>query len=64
MKVEIHIQVTPEAKKKAVEAKSRGHDAFKQKDYHMAIDAYTQVHYLLVITVFFFFCLKQSVLAF
>lgn len=35
-------QVTPEAKKKAAEAKSRGDDAFKRKDYHMAIDSYTQ----------------------
>ncbi|XP_015875446.3 uncharacterized protein LOC107412234 [Ziziphus jujuba] len=35
-------EVTPEAKKKAAEAKSRGDDAFKQKDYHMAINAYTQ----------------------
>ncbi|KAA8544896.1 hypothetical protein F0562_019709 [Nyssa sinensis] len=34
--------VTPEAKKKAAEAKSRGDDAFKQKDYLMAVDAYTQ----------------------
>uniref|UniRef100_A0A5B7BTU0 Putative ankyrin-1 n=1 Tax=Davidia involucrata TaxID=16924 RepID=A0A5B7BTU0_DAVIN len=35
-------EVTPEAKKKAAEAKSRGDDAFKQKDYLMAVDAYTQ----------------------
>lgn len=35
-------QVTPEAKKEAAEAKSRGDDAFKRKDYHMAIDSYTQ----------------------
>ncbi|CAB4285648.1 unnamed protein product [Prunus armeniaca] len=35
-------EVTPEAKKKAAEAKSRGDDAFKTKDYNMAIDAYTQ----------------------
>ncbi|XP_021904209.1 ankyrin-1 [Carica papaya] len=35
-------EVSPEAKKKAVEAKSRGHEAFERKDYHMAIDAYTQ----------------------
>ena len=35
--------MTPEAKKKAAEAKSRGEDAFKRKDYHMAVDAYTQV---------------------
>ncbi|XP_058226113.1 uncharacterized protein LOC131334839 [Rhododendron vialii] len=33
---------TPEAKKKAAEAKFRGEDAFKQKDYLMAVDAYTQ----------------------
>ncbi|KAJ0080423.1 hypothetical protein Patl1_23271 [Pistacia atlantica] len=34
--------VGPELKKKAAEAKSRGDEAFKRKDYHMAIDAYTQ----------------------
>ncbi|KAI8546076.1 hypothetical protein RHMOL_Rhmol07G0088100 [Rhododendron molle] len=33
---------TPEAKKKAAEAKLRGEDAFKRKDYLMAVDAYTQ----------------------
>lgn len=37
--------MTPEAKKKAAEAKSRGDDAFKTKDYNMAIDAYTQVRF-------------------
>ncbi|PON73436.1 N-terminal acetyltransferase A, auxiliary subunit [Trema orientale] len=35
-------QVTPEAKKKAAEAKSRGEEAFKRKDYDIAVDAYTQ----------------------
>lgn len=35
-------EVTPEAKKKAAEAKSRGDEAFKGKDFHMAVDAYTQ----------------------
>ncbi|CAK9144212.1 unnamed protein product [Ilex paraguariensis] len=35
-------EVTPEAKKKAAEAKARGDDAFKQMDYLMAVDAYTQ----------------------
>ncbi|KAJ0014685.1 hypothetical protein Pint_20478 [Pistacia integerrima] len=35
-------EVGPELKKKAAEAKSRGDEAFKRKDYHMAIDAYTQ----------------------
>ncbi|KAK9292321.1 hypothetical protein L1049_020287 [Liquidambar formosana] len=35
-------EVTPEAKKKAAEAKSRGDDAFKRKDYYTAVDAYTQ----------------------
>lgn len=39
-------QVTPEAKKKSLEAKARGEDAFKRKDYHMAIDAYTQVAFV------------------
>lgn len=43
MNVQLLIQVTPEAKMKAAEAKSRGHDAFNQKDYHMAVDSYTQV---------------------
>lgn len=37
------MQVTPEAKKKSLEAKARGEDAFKRKDYQMAVDAYTQV---------------------
>ncbi|KAG9452554.1 hypothetical protein H6P81_005458 [Aristolochia fimbriata] len=35
-------EVTPEARKKALEAKSRGDEAFKRRDYPMAIDAYTQ----------------------
>ncbi|XAR63586.1 hypothetical protein NMG60_11023575 [Bertholletia excelsa] len=35
-------EVTPEAKKKAAEAKLRGDDAFKRKEYLMAVDAYTQ----------------------
>ncbi|XP_008802839.1 ankyrin-1 [Phoenix dactylifera] len=36
------IEVTPEAKRKSLEAKARGEDAFKRKDYQMAVDAYTQ----------------------
>lgn len=39
----IDLQVTPEAKKKAADAKARGDEAFKRKDYTMAVDAYTQV---------------------
>ncbi|KAF7817823.1 Ankyrin-1 isoform A [Senna tora] len=35
-------EVAPEAKKKAAEAKSRGDEAFKRKEYYMAVDAYTQ----------------------
>ncbi|XP_022937615.1 ankyrin-1-like [Cucurbita moschata] len=35
-------EVSPEAKKKAAEAKSRGDDAFNTKDFHTAVDAYTQ----------------------
>ncbi|KAK8576161.1 hypothetical protein V6N13_090638 [Hibiscus sabdariffa] len=35
-------EVAPEAKKKAAEAKSRGDEAFKRKDFHTAVDAYTQ----------------------
>ncbi|XP_071735465.1 uncharacterized protein [Rutidosis leptorrhynchoides] len=35
-------EVTPEAKKKAAEAKSRADDAFRRKEYEMAVDAYTQ----------------------
>ncbi|KAJ8432791.1 hypothetical protein Cgig2_011714 [Carnegiea gigantea] len=35
-------EVSPEAKAKAAEAKARGDDAFKRKDYALAIDAYTQ----------------------
>ncbi|RWR89402.1 ankyrin-1 isoform X1 [Cinnamomum micranthum f. kanehirae] len=36
------VKVTPEAKKKSLEAKSRGEDAFKRKDFLVAVDAYTQ----------------------
>ncbi|KAF1892060.1 hypothetical protein Lal_00036414 [Lupinus albus] len=36
-------EVAPEVKKRASEAKSRGDDAFKRKDYTTAIDSYTQV---------------------
>ncbi|XP_015582166.1 ankyrin-1 [Ricinus communis] len=35
-------EVSPEAKRRAAEAKARGDDAFKRKDYRMAVDAYTQ----------------------
>ena len=37
------MQVSPESKKKSLEAKSRGDEAFKRSDYLGAIDAYTQV---------------------
>lgn len=40
------LQVTPEAKKKASEAKARGDDAFKRSDFSAAVDAYTQVYVL------------------
>ncbi|KAF4354373.1 hypothetical protein G4B88_015017 [Cannabis sativa] len=36
-------EVTPEAKKKAAEAKSRGEEAFKRKEFDTAVDAYTQM---------------------
>lgn len=35
-------EVSPENKQKSLEAKSRGEYAFKNKDYLMAVDAYTQ----------------------
>ncbi|KAG8391036.1 hypothetical protein BUALT_Bualt01G0146200 [Buddleja alternifolia] len=35
-------EVTAEAKKKAAEAKARGDDAFRRKDFSTAVDAYTQ----------------------
>jgi len=35
--------VSPEAKKRAAEAKSRGDEAFHRKDHQMAVDFYTQV---------------------
>ncbi|XP_047339029.1 putative ankyrin repeat protein RF_0381 [Impatiens glandulifera] len=38
----VKLEVTPEAKKKAAEAKARGGDAYNNKDYSTAIDAYTQ----------------------
>ena len=37
------MQVSPESKKRSLEAKSRGDDAFRRKDYLVAVDAYTQV---------------------
>ncbi|XXG67162.1 hypothetical protein AAC387_Pa06g0569 [Persea americana] len=36
------VKVTPEVKKKSSEAKSVGDDAFKRKDFLVAVDAYTQ----------------------
>lgn len=36
------IEVSPEAKKRSLEAKSRGDDAFRRKDYLEAVDAYSQ----------------------
>ncbi|PWZ03925.1 hypothetical protein Zm00014a_028924 [Zea mays] len=36
------IEVSSEAKKRSLEAKSRGDDAFRRKDYLVAVDAYTQ----------------------
>ncbi|KAH9327098.1 hypothetical protein KI387_007276, partial [Taxus chinensis] len=35
-------EVSPENRQKSLEAKSRGESAFKNKDYLMAVDAYTQ----------------------
>ena len=35
--------MSSEAKKRSLEAKSRGDDAFRRKDYLVAVDAYTQV---------------------
>lgn len=40
--------MSPEAKKKAAEAKSRGDEAFKRKEFDIAVDAYTQVPNLAV----------------
>ncbi|CAM0958795.1 unnamed protein product [Alopecurus aequalis] len=36
------VEVSPEAKKRSSEAKSRGDDAFRRKDFLVAVDAYTQ----------------------
>ncbi|XP_058216372.1 F-box protein SKIP23-like [Rhododendron vialii] len=36
------LEQSPEAKKKAAEAKFRGDDAYRRKDYLVALDAYTQ----------------------
>lgn len=36
-------QVSNEMKKKSLEAKLRGDEAFKKQDYMLAVDAYTQV---------------------
>ena len=38
--------MTAEAKRRAAEAKSRGDEAFKRKEFRMAVDDYTQVCYL------------------
>ncbi|CAN0892816.1 ANK1 [Linum grandiflorum] len=35
-------EVSPEAKAKSAEAKSRGDDAFKRREYQSAVDSYTQ----------------------
>ncbi|XP_027107369.2 palmitoyltransferase AKR1-like isoform X1 [Coffea arabica] len=35
-------EVTPETRKKASEAKARGDEAFKRKDFSLAVDAYSQ----------------------
>lgn len=35
-------EVTPEARKRASEAKARGDEAFKRKDFSLAVDAYSQ----------------------
>ncbi|XP_021621660.1 ankyrin-1 isoform X1 [Manihot esculenta] len=35
-------EVSPEAKRRAAEAKSRGDEAFRRREYRMAVDAYTQ----------------------
>lgn len=36
------IEVSPERREKSLEAKSRGDEAFKKKNYVLAVDAYTQ----------------------
>lgn len=43
-----------EEKKRSMEAKQRGDEAFKRKDYQTAIDAYTQVSFF----VSYFFLLE------
>ncbi|XP_030534830.2 ankyrin-1 [Rhodamnia argentea] len=42
LKIQNLPEVSGEAKQKAAEAKSRGDDAFRRKDYQAALDAYTQ----------------------
>jgi len=37
------VQVSPEAKERAIEAKLRGDDAFRRKEYLTAVNDYTQV---------------------
>ncbi|GJM94260.1 hypothetical protein PR202_ga10890 [Eleusine coracana subsp. coracana] len=39
---EVEEKVSPDAKRKALEAKSRGDDAFRRKDYLAAVDSYAQ----------------------
>ena len=42
-------QVSPEAKERAAEAKSRGDDAFKRNEYLTAVNDYAQVCHLFCI---------------
>jgi hypothetical protein len=43
------IQIAPEKKQAALESKARGDEAFKKKDYMLAVDAYTQVSHNLLL---------------
>ncbi|KAL6180112.1 hypothetical protein ACLB2K_046780 [Fragaria x ananassa] len=42
----IVLEVTLEAKERAIKAKLRGGNAFERKDYQAVVDAYTQVQYI------------------
>jgi basic membrane lipoprotein Med (substrate-binding protein (PBP1-ABC) superfamily) len=44
----IPTEIAPEKKQAALESKARGDEAFKKKDYMLAVDAYTQVSHNLL----------------
>lgn len=50
-------QVSVEMKKKSLEAKARGDEAFKKQDFTLAVDAYTQVLFTGFLASYFCHCM-------